>query len=91
MNSSDFVPHRVNRCFINGKPKYDFVLILYRALTPTGRVSKYYHIYKYKYDHDVFAIKLDRVNESLYKAMKSRRPKLRKGYKWSKPKVMRVD
>jgi len=91
MNSSDFVAHRVNRHFVNGVPERDFVMILYRALTPTGRVSKYYHIYVFNYQHDKHANRLDRINECLYKAGKKRRPKLRSGYRWGKPKVMRVD
>lgn len=91
MISSNFVPHKVNRELVDCVPKYDFIIILYRAITPTGRISKYYHTYKYRYDHDPVANKVDRVNESLHKAMKSKRPKLKKGYKWDKPRIMRVD
>lgn len=91
MNSSDFIPHYVHRRFRDGIPEYDFVIILYRALTPTGRVSKYYHLFTYRYPHESHPNKVDRINECIHKTIGKKKPILRKGYKWDKFKVMRVD
>ena len=90
-NTANFIPHRVNRKFENGVPKWDFVIIVYRPLTPTGRESKIKKIYCHteRYAHGA-TTDTAKVNTALVNGQQKKKPYLPKNYKWA-PQLMRVD
>ena len=61
--------------------KGDTVFYFY-GITPTGRVSKYWAAYSLSY-----GFSKEQKERKLNEYIKTRRPKLPKGYRWSKPKL----
>lgn len=90
-NINDFIPHRLRRGFRNGVPKWDFVIVLYRPLTPKGRKSRInkYYCHTEKFAHGSLS-DTERVNIALTNGQTKKKPYLPKGYTWE-PQLMRVD